>query len=150
MNDLVSPPFSLSPGDILAIETARGTRYAQVTHLRAPYPDVLRAIRPTPGAGTPETIAKGATAFVAMVELGRALRDEAVSVKVVGSAAIPQADRAFPKFRLPIRNRAREIVYWWLWDGDGLSVAPEDGGGDLPIREIMPVAALRERLEALA
>ena len=138
----------LSPGDILAVETARGTRHVQITHLRAPYPDVLRAIEPT-GADRPEDIAKGKTAFIAMVELTRALRDESVRTTPVGHATIPQHDRAFPTFRLPIRNKAGEIVYWWTWDGEGLSVAPDAGDTDLPIREILPVDQLRKRLAAL-
>jgi hypothetical protein len=138
----------LAPGDIVAIDTENGTRHAQVIHLRAPYPDVLRAIRPN-GRTAPEDIAKGETAFVAMVELSRALRDATVPTRVIGHATIPQADRAFPTFRLPIRNKAGEIVYWWTWDGDGLTVAPDAGDTDLPIREILPVGLLRTRLAAL-
>lgn len=140
----------LSPGDVVAVETEAGARHVQVTHLRAPYPDVLRAIEPQPGAKTPEEIAKGGTAFTVMVELARALRDDAVSTKMVGHATIPQEDRPFPNFRLPIRNRGGEIVYWWTWDGDGLSVAPEAGDTDLPIREIVSVEGLRKRLAALS
>lgn len=139
----------LSPGDIVAIETPNGVRHVQVTHLRAPYPDVLRAIEPVPAAETPEQIAKGKTAFIAMVELASAFRDTTVSTRVVGHATIPQDCRAFPKFRLPIRNRVGEIVYWWTWDGEGLAVAPEAGETDLPIREILPFDLLRERLAAL-
>ena len=50
------------PGDIIAVDTGTGTAYVQITHLRAPYPDVLRAINPVAGTG-PEEIAKGNTAF---------------------------------------------------------------------------------------
>jgi len=138
----------LSPGDIVAVETRAGTRHVQVTHLRAPYPDVLRAINSN-GATTPEDIAKGETAFVAMVEMTRALRDADLPTKIIGHATIPQRDRPFPMFRLPIRNRAGEIVYWWSWDGEGLEVAPEVGDTNLPIREIMPMDVLRERLADL-
>lgn len=138
----------LAPGDIVAVDTTNGLRHVQITHLRAPYPDVLRAIDPT-GAERPEDIAKGKTAFIAMVELGRALRDDTVATRIIGHATIPQNDRAFPTFRLPIRNKAGEIVYWWTWDGEGLSVAPEAGETDLPIREILPVGALRTRLANL-
>ena len=138
----------LAPGDIVAVDTTNGLRHVQITHLRAPYPDVLRAIDPT-GAERPEDIAKGKTAFIAMVELGRALRDDTVATRIIGHATIPQNDRAFPTFRLPIRNKAGEIVYWWTWDGEGLSVAPEAGETDFPIREILPVGALRKRLANL-
>lgn len=138
----------LAPGDVLVIDTGNGPRHAQVTHLRAPYPDILRAIEPS-GATRPEDIAKGKTAFFAMVELTRALHDDTVSTRVIGHATIPQADRAFPMFRLPIRNKADEIVYWWAWDGDGLTVAPDAGDSDMPIREVLPLVMFRNRLAAL-
>lgn len=139
----------LKPGDILAFETQKGARYAQVTHLRAPYPDVLRVLNPVQGTASAEELAKGETAFVAMVELGKAMQDDTARPRVIGSAAIPQAHKDFPTFRLPIRNKAGEIVYWWMWDGDGLSVAPDDVDMVLPIREVMPVSVLMERLAAL-
>jgi len=135
----------LSPGDIIAVETARGTRHVQVTHLHPPYPDVLRAIAPN-GAIEPVDIAKGHTSFTAMVELAAALGEQSLSIKIVGHATIPQADRVFPKFRVPIRNKAGDIVYWWTWDGEGLSVAPDETSTGLPIREVLPLKALRHRL----
>jgi len=140
--------LAISPGDILAVETGNGTRHVQVTHIRAPYPDVLRAIEPA-DAETPEAIAKGKTAFVAMVELARAMRDARLTTKVIGHGTIPTSDRGFPTFRLPIRNKAGEIIYWWTWDGEGLTVSPEAGETDLPIREILPVQELRKRLADL-
>lgn len=144
----VEDALRLSPGDIVSVETESGLRHVQITHLRAPYPDVLRAIEPM-GSDQPEDIAKGKTAFIAMVELARALRNERVGTMLIGHATIPQEDRAFPIFRLPIRNKAGEIVYWWTWDGEGLSVAPDAGDTNLPIREILPVEELRKRLADL-
>ncbi|MBO6560259.1 MAG: hypothetical protein JJ959_06960 [Nisaea sp.] len=139
-----------APGDVIAIETAVGTRHAQVTHARSPYPDVVRAIRPRSDAQSPEEIAKGETAFVAMVELGRAMRDQSVTVTVIGHATVPAADRNFPTFRLPIRNKAGETIYWWTWDGDSLSVASDGTDSLMPIREILPSNALQERLAELS
>lgn len=136
------------PGDIVAFETASGTRHVQVTHLRAPYPDVLRAIVPN-GGSAPQEIATGRTAFIAMAELARAFAGGTEGARIVGHAPIPQEARAFPAFRLPIRNRAGEIVYWWMWDGDGLSIAPDADDTDLPIREVLPVDDLRRRLAGL-
>jgi|TARA_Y100000022_G_scaffold86847_1_gene74842 hypothetical protein len=136
------------PGDIIAVDTGTGTAYVQITHLRAPYPDVLRAINPVAGTG-PEEIAKGNTAFVAMVELARALADPCIETRIIGHATIPPADRAFPLFRMPIRNKAGDVVYWWTWNGEALAVAPDAGETDLPIREILPLDDLRKRLTAL-
>ena len=135
----------LSPGDIVAIETARGTRHVQITHLHPPYPDVLRAIAPN-GCSQPEDIAKGRTSFTAMVELSRAFDEQSLSLRIVGHATIPQGDRQFPKFRVPIRNKAGEILYWWTWDGEGLSVATDTDTAGLPTREVVPVEALSLRL----
>ncbi len=149
MTDQDHAPEGPVPGDIIEFATDAGPRHAQVTHLRAPYPDVFRAIAPNPAATTPAEIAKGKTAFTAMVELGSALRHDGAALRVIGHATIPQESRAFPTFRLPIRNRDGEIVYWWMWDGEGLSVAPEAEETDLPIREILPVVELKKRLADL-
>jgi len=149
MTDQAAASNGPAPGDIIEVSTQNGPRHVQITHLRAPYPDVLRAIVPTPCATDPVDIAKGKTAFTAMVELGPALRDDRFSMRMIGHATIPHDSRAFPLFRLPIRNRAGEIVYWWTWDGEGLTVAPDAGETNLPIREILPVAELEKRLAAL-
>lgn len=143
-------PVPLAPGDILEISTDAGPRHVQVTHVRAPYPDVVRAIAPVSGARSADEIARGDTVFTAMVELSRALSEEGAQARPIGHAPLPEAARTFPLFRLPIRNRDGEIVYWWHWDGEGLSVAPDAGDSDLPIREVMPMARLRARLAALA
>ena len=137
------------PGDIIAIETDRGRRYVQVTHLRAPYPDVVRAICPTDGAAAAEDVAKGETAFAAMVELGHVITGDQVRARIIGHAAIPESCQAFPTFRLPIRNRDGDILYWWTWDGTGLEVAPDAADSDLPIREVVPIGVLRDRLADL-
>jgi hypothetical protein len=139
-----------APGDIIAIDTGVGTAHVQITHMREPYPDVLRAIRPAPAVGTgPEEIAKGKTAFVAMVELARALADPSVETRIIGTATIPLADRAFPLFRLPVRNKAGDVVYWWTWNGEELALAPDAEKSDLPIREVLPLDNLRKRLSKL-
>lgn len=56
-----APP---APGDVLAIDTPAGPRHLQVTHVRLPYPDLMRAIRPVIGAATAQEIAKGETVFL--------------------------------------------------------------------------------------
>ena len=145
-------PVSLAPGDILEIVTEAGPRHLQVTHIREPYPDVVRAIAPVSGARSAAEIARGDTAFTAMVELSRALSEDGAKARAIGHAPLPEGAHVFPLFRLPIRNRAGEIVYWWHWDGEGLTVAPEAEASDshLPIREVMPLSRLTARLAALA
>jgi len=143
------PSAKLAPGDIVAIKTDAGMRHVQVTHARAPYPDVVRAILPDDSARSPAEIASGGTAFAAMVELARSLKEEPETTAVVGRAAVPDHLRAFPTFRVPIRDRSGAVVYWWTWDGEGLDVAPEAADTDMPLREILPIAVLRTRLAGL-
>lgn len=140
----------LSAGDIVEITTPAGLCYVQVTHLHRVYPEVIRVL-PGVRATRPDTFAGlvgSPTSFVALCPLAAALAREAPGAARVGSAPVPDADRSFPLFRLPIRDRAGEIVYHWFWDGDGLSldqpagVVPEA----LPLREITPVAALARRM----
>lgn len=143
------PDVALTPGDVVAIDTGSGVRHVQITHSRAPYPDVVRALHPSPTAATPAEIAGGETAFVAMVELARNLGQEAMTTKVIGTSALPPSCRAFPTFRIPIRNASGDPVYWWTWDGESLALAPEAADMDLPLREVLPFETLRARLAAL-
>lgn len=139
----------LSPGDVVAIRTERGVRHVQVTHARAPHPDVIRAMRPATSGSELERIAAGRTAFVAMVELGRVLSASADACWRMGRAPVPAADQAFPTFRLAIRDRTGAIVYWWRWDGEGLAVDGDDPAPDLPIREVLAFDRLQMRLASL-
>jgi hypothetical protein len=40
---------------------------------------------------------------------------------------------------MPIRDKKGEIIYWWLWDGRGLSYDVEltEAQDALPLREVM-------------
>lgn len=140
---------TLAPGDVIALDTPSGTRHVQVTHAQAPYPDVVRAIHPVKDANEPAKIAGGKTAFAAMVELSRSLCEKPQTTSLIGRADIPEACRAYPTFRVPIRNREGEIVYWWTWDGEGLAIAPPATDTDLPLREVIPIETLRARLAEL-
>ncbi len=163
-------PCGYFPGDILALTTPAGPRYIQVTHERAPYPDVIRAIRTDGADANAEIVAKAPTAFVAMVELGGLGGPDSrggmagpsgpsglggsgsaqlPTVRRVGHATIPASCQRYPTFRMPIRDREGTIVYWWTWDGEGLAVAPEAGDTDLPLREVLSVDRLIRRLQEL-
>lgn len=139
----------LAPGEIVAIETQSGTRHVQVTHVRSPYPDVVRAICPNGNRRALEDIANGRTAFAAMVELSRSLEKNLNIMSVIGKASIPTACREYPTFRVPIRNKTGEIIYWWTWDGEGLAIAPPATNAAMPLREIIPIETLRARISDL-
>ncbi|MGR3502483.1 hypothetical protein [Pseudaestuariivita sp.] len=126
---------ALAPGDFLAVETPAGTRHVQVTHLAAPYPPVLRALK--------GDIAEAETAFVAMADL----RTDDARITRIARADVPIADRAFPTFRLAVRDLSGQPLYWWYWSGDGLRLAPDPVDMRLPLRQITP---LEDVIAALA
>lgn len=131
----------LTPGDVLEIDVENRKAYAQITHLHASYPPVVRAIeglhdkRP----GDPDALVAGKTAFVAMIPLATALQRAGASFEVLGNFDIPGDHQDFPTFRMPIRDKKGEIVYWWFWDGRGLSYDVEltETQQALPMREVM-------------
>ncbi|MHA6344310.1 hypothetical protein [Roseivivax sp. CAU 1761] len=139
------------PGDLVEIRTARGLAYAQVTHRHPSYPPVVRALE-----GTHETrpddleaLAAGPTRFVAMIPLAAALRQAGAECAAVARLDIPEDQRAFPTFRMPVRDKQGEVVYWWFWDGRGLSydVELDARQQDLPMREVMSGARFLQLLE---
>jgi hypothetical protein len=139
------------PGDVVEIDLGHFHAHLQLTHLHPSYPPVVRALcgratAPWPG---PEAAAETATAFVALVPLASVLARSGRPVRPLGAAEIPEADRAFPSFRVPVRGRDGGVLYWWLWDGSGLTVddPPSPGAASLPIRRITGTAELLERLE---
>lgn len=129
------------PGDLVEIATVNGLAYAQITHNHASYPPVVRAIvglhdkRPSDVA----SLAQKKTAFVAMIPLAGAMKHVGAPCEVVGHVEIPEQQRAFPTFRMPIRDKKGEVVYWWFWDGRGLRYATDLDAAQkkLPLREVM-------------
>jgi len=126
---------ALYPGTLLRIETGKGPRLVQITHMPRPYPPVLRALKADD--------AESDTAFIAMADLP--LNDP--RVHPAGSAPIPASARAFPTFRLAVRDKAGIPIYWWHWDGEGLRLAPSQDDETLPLRKVTRFDALLLALE---
>jgi len=130
----------VTPGDIVEIHVGNKKAYAQITHNHSSYPPVVRAIeglfdtRPT----DLEALVSGKTRFVAMIPLAAAMAGAGATVETIGNCRVPQAHRDFPIFRMPIRNKKNEILYWWFWDGRGLSydVELDEAQSALPLREV--------------
>lgn len=140
----------LQPGDIVEIETPEGFFYAQMTHSHSAYPEVVRFFSGVHTAPLDDLarLSAAPTAFVAMFPLGGALDTGTLVGRNRGALPIPNDLRSFPTFKMPIRDKQGEVVYWWLWEGDGLSyTVPQDGSYDaLPMREVMTVSDLVDRL----
>ena len=130
-----------TPGDVVEIATNKGKAYVQVTHIHSSYPPVVRALgglhdsRP----GDLDALVAGPTRFVGMIPLASALRKLGHDSEVVGHVDVPEDQKPFPTFRMPIRDKKGEIVYWWFWDGRGLSYDVEltEEQKALPLREVM-------------
>jgi len=135
--------MKLLPGDIVELDTPAGFAYVQVTHNHPSYPEVVRSLgkfqksRPTDLNG----LASFSHGIKAMVPLGSSIELGRIKGCRVGTATIPEKHRAFPTFRMEIRDKKGEVAYWWLWDGEGLKYVTEldEDGINLPLREVMSV-----------
>ena len=131
----------LKPRDVVEIAIGQQKAYAQMIHNHPSYPPVVRALdglRDKHPADLDSVVA-GKTRFVAMIPLATALPRAGSEIENLGTFDIPEEHRAFPTFRMPIRDKQGEIVYWWFWDGRGLSYDVElsEAQESLPIHEVM-------------
>lgn len=140
-----------SPGDVIEIKTDKGLAYVQVTHDHPSYPPVIRAFKGTHEKRPSDLswLVSAEPQFIAMIPLKGALKKLGVEFELAGRAEIPDALRKFPTFRMPIRNKAGEIVYWWFWDGQGLNfdVELDAEQSKLPLREVMSAERFLALLE---
>jgi hypothetical protein len=85
-----------------------------------------------------------------MVPLSGVLKKLGLKHARVGTVEIPRAEREFPIFRMPIRDKKGEIIYWWFWDGKGLTYTTElmQQQEKLPMREIMSAERFLDQLVA--
>lgn len=142
--------MNLFPGDILEIDTPRGPAYAQVTHNHPAYPEVVRILS-GPRDDRPddlEALAAAQTLFTALAPMGVAVEASSERVRRIGTAAIPAQCRRFPTFRIAIRDRYGDVIYWWLWDGDGLryDIHLSEIEAAYPMRETLSLDGLIDRL----
>lgn len=137
-------------GDIVGLTTPNGRRYVQVTHQRAGLPEVLRIVEQTGDEADPEAIAARPTVSIVMMPLAYALERGRLEGEKIGQASVPEKYQPFPSFRNAVRGKRGEILYWWIWDGQGLSYVadPEDVDTDLPIREVTSPNRLVELISA--
>lgn len=142
------------PGDVVEIRLELGLVYAQLTHEHDSYPPVVRLFRGlhTRRPADLAALVEKAPRLTAMTPLAQALDRLGLAHEKVANVALPEGERAFPTFRMPIRDKQGEIVYWWFWDGKGLSYSVElDAIQDsLPLREVMSSARLLHELQAPA
>ena len=141
----------LKPGDLVEIEKDGRFFYVQVTHLHASYPELIRGLEGHCAlpARDPAAIASQATRFVVASSLSAALASGALQGKVLGNFEVPQADCAFPLFKMPITDRFDNFLYWWFWDGDSLTLEPPPDVDTtiLPVRAVVPTDKLTDLFE---
>lgn len=128
------------PGDIVEVETPKGLAYVQLTHTHPSYPPVVKFLKGT-YQDRPNNVAVLADekAPVAMLPLTGALTKLGLKHVRVANTDIPFGEQKFPIFRMPIRGKKGEILYWWFWDGQGLTFSSElvERQDQLPMREVM-------------
>lgn len=137
-------------GDIVEIKTDHGLAYVQVTHDHPSYPPAVRAL---PGLHDTRpddlvSLASEEARFTAMIPLQGALKKLGLDFDLADHADIPEAGQSFPTFRMPIRDKQGNIVYWWFWDGRGLSYSTEldPEQNDMSLRDVMSAEQFHERL----
>ncbi len=139
------------PGDIVEIETTAGLAYVQLTHTHPSYPPVVKFLK-GPFQKRPEAVTGLAreASPIAMVPLSGVLKKLGLKHARVGTVEIPRAEGEFPIFRMPIRDKKGEIIYWWFWDGKGLTYTTElmQQQEKLPMREIMSAERFLDQLVA--
>ena len=143
---------SYRPGDIVEIGTDKGLVYVHLTHEHPSYPPVVRLLKGV-HAAQPDDIpghARDNVFYTAMIPLVSALNRIGVSHRKVGELALTGSDRDFPTFGMPIRDKQGNVVYWWFWDGRGLTYSSElEAQQDsLPLREVMSASTMMEKLLA--
>ncbi|MWD28708.1 hypothetical protein E0K89_014580 [Aquicoccus sp. SCR17] len=138
------------PGDIIEITTDKGLAYVHLTHDHESYPPVIRLLKGL-HAERPADLARFASEAArttAMIPIETALERLGLAHEKAGYLELPQMERSFPTFRMPVRDKQGEIVYWWFWDGQGLSYASEldETQKDLPLRDVMSSGRFLEEL----
>lgn len=128
------------PGDLVEIDTGDGLAYVLVTHDHPSYPTVVRAVSKR-HKSRPDDVALLAEAkarFTVIIPLAGALKKLGLDSEVVAQVDLSKSESVFPTFRMPIRDKQGNIVYWWFWDGQGLSFAVEttEEQDSLPLREV--------------
>ncbi len=141
-----------NPGNLIEIGLGDDLVYAIVTHDHPSYPTVVRGLKGRHGTRPDDTgqLAQGETAFTVMIPLGSVLRKLDLPHEVVGTVDL--SGTSFPTFRMPIRDKQGNIVYWWFWDGRGLSyeveLSPEQS--EMPMREIPSAERFLDLLKTAA
>ena len=136
-------------GEIVEITTEHGLRYVQITHHHPSYPEVVRALKGCfEQRPSLDSLALAQSDFHALCPVGDSLAAGTLKGEALGSRPLPDHARAFPTFRTPIRDRRGDVIYWWFWDGRGLTYDVEltEAQSALPMREVMTGARFLELL----
>lgn len=140
----------MAPGDVVEIDVGSQKAYVQITHNHSSYPPVVRVLEGLHDKRPSDlnALVFGKTRFITLIPLGSAMARVGADCEVLGSHEIPADHRDFPTFRMPIRDKQGQIVYWWFWDGLGLSYDDtlDAVQENLPLREVMTGARFLELL----
>ena len=128
-----------TPGDVFEVEHETGFRYVQLRACDAVYGDVLDVDTQTYADPTedPNRLTFSKTVIFPL----SAASNEGLNVKCIGRARMPKL--GMPAFKVAVRDANGEPIYWWIWKGGGITLAPPDCDlDDLPDRRILRMADL--------
>lgn len=136
----------LTIGAIIEIRTAKGLAYAQYTHHHPACGEVLW-VAPGLYGNRPDDLAaliEGKGGFAVMMPVKAALRRADARLAIMAWAPVPGFLQSFPTFRMAVRNRHGDVIYWWLWDGATVwhQTKLTDEQQQLPLRSISSLEEL--------
>jgi hypothetical protein len=138
-------------GDIVEIQTSKGSAYAQYTHQHPTHGGLIRVFdevfesRPDSFAGLVDQPVR----FSAFLPVAAAVKRGLF--KVVANERIALQHRSFPVFRNGIADpKTKKVAVWWFWDGEREwkvgELTPEQR--EMPIASVWNDTLLIERIES--
>jgi hypothetical protein len=138
------------PGDVIALPTARGLAFAQVTHRDRLFGTLIRVLEPllSEAPSDLKPLVDSPERFYTFYPVGSALKRGLA--QLVGNVPVPTDAETFPLLRRRGQIRTDGAVAdWWLWDGERRwrvgDLTPDQLG--LSIAEVVNDTLLRDRIE---
>lgn len=136
----------ITAGDVVEVALDAGYVYGRVLLVPHAYPPAIAFEprlhdRPLDEVGDDRF---GASPMTVLCPLENALAKG--KVRIVGRTSAGKSPGS-TLFSVPVRDRTGRVLYAWTWNGEELAL-PEDGDArNLPVREIVSLADLAERLD---
>lgn len=133
--------MNLLPGDIVEVVFDDGWGYVKVFQQHPVYQEVL-ALDPQRYEHPVAAIETLSFDVIVMFPLTGAIRNGRVKTGRVLHGPLPTDERQ--RFKIAVRDRTGKIIYWWIWNGDQVSIpSPEVDLTQLPERRVLSLDGFR-------